>query len=232
MNRTDLFKKPINQVDAKELMRKTAVHEAGHAVAIYLGNKQRQLPPVFFRIVIKRLDKRLRSQCDLTDLANGQFARIEGGRLIHTLPFSFDEQIKTFSPAQKQAYQCAFEADIVNLLVGPLAEANYIALRDNELFSPNLLNLQALKNYGGYFDLEVVNDYLACFFNNEKQREKKVYQLYLDAFQFVNPRSNWFTITALANYILAEHKDVIDCDEAIDIMDASVALTRKRMLDY
>ena len=41
---------PINHA---ELSRKTAIHEAGHAAAIYLGNKQKQLPPVFFRYLLK-----------------------------------------------------------------------------------------------------------------------------------------------------------------------------------
>jgi hypothetical protein len=32
-------------INYAELSRKTAIHEAGHAAAIYLGNKQKQLPP-------------------------------------------------------------------------------------------------------------------------------------------------------------------------------------------
>jgi len=38
----------FNTVTHIELSRRTAIHEAGHAVAIYFGNKQKQLPPVFF----------------------------------------------------------------------------------------------------------------------------------------------------------------------------------------
>ena len=33
--------------------RRIAFHEAGHAAGIHLNNKARQLPPVFFNIVIK-----------------------------------------------------------------------------------------------------------------------------------------------------------------------------------
>jgi len=49
---------PINHA---ELSRKTATHEAGHAAAIYLGNKQKQLPPVFFQIYIKDLNSEFQS---------------------------------------------------------------------------------------------------------------------------------------------------------------------------
>jgi len=40
-------------INYAELSRKTAIHEAGHAAAIYLGNKQKQLPPIFFRFLLK-----------------------------------------------------------------------------------------------------------------------------------------------------------------------------------
>jgi hypothetical protein len=56
-------------------------------------------------------------------------------------------------------YLLAFEADIVNLLIGPLAEAKYTAQIDSEPFSEQLLSVQALKNYGGDADLKVVNEY-------------------------------------------------------------------------
>ncbi|MGZ8153420.1 MAG: hypothetical protein ACXW0Q_12650 [Methylovulum sp.] len=232
MNRSYLLKKSFNQVDVKELLRKTAVHEAGHATAIYLGNKQQKLPPVFFQIFIKRLGNQLHSPVSLNKLIGDQFARIEGGRLIHTLPSSFEEEVKDFSEEQKQVYQRAFEADIINLLVGPLAEANYIALRDNELMNPRIVNLNALYNYGGFFDLEIVNEYLACFIADKTQREKKVSELFLAAFNFINDRSNWFAITSLANYILADNKDIIDCEEVMAVVDTSVAFTRKRLRNY
>jgi hypothetical protein len=48
---------------------------------------------------------------------------------------------------------------MINLLVGPLAEAKYVALRDNECFSNNLINVNALYNYGGTSDLVKVYDY-------------------------------------------------------------------------
>jgi hypothetical protein len=39
-----------------------------------------------------------------------------------------------------------FEADIINVLAGPLAEAVYLALRDNEPFNPELVNISALQH--------------------------------------------------------------------------------------
>jgi hypothetical protein len=98
--------------------------------------------------------------------------KVDGGRLIHTLPSSVDEAISGFTSVQKQAYQHAFEADIINLLVGPLAEANYVAMRDNEPINPLLVTLNALKNYGGSSDLETINEYLDCLLVNRARRKR------------------------------------------------------------
>jgi hypothetical protein len=40
--------KAFNQLTHNELSKRSAIHQAGHAVAIYLNNRQKQLPPVFF----------------------------------------------------------------------------------------------------------------------------------------------------------------------------------------
>ncbi|WP_367301493.1 hypothetical protein [Methylobacter tundripaludum] len=147
-------------------------------------------------------------------------AKVEGGRLIHTLPSSLDEATKDFSAAQKHAYQHAFEADIINLLVGPLAEARYLALRDNEPINPELVNVNALQYYGGSSDLKVVNEYLECFIDSDELRERKMTELFLAAFNFVSERSNWLAITALADSLLAHQENIIECNEIIDVLES------------
>lgn len=218
---------PINHA---ELSRKTAIHEAGHAAAIYLGNKQKQLPPVFFQIFIKELNSNFQPTgclCKSNDSCNNCITKIEGGRLIHTLPSSVDEAISNFSSAQKLAYQRAFEADIINLLVGPIAEANYVAMRDDEPINPRLLTLNALNHYGGSSDLETINEYLDCLIADRAQREKKLSELFLAAFNFINDRSNWHAIMALADYILEDTKNIIECEEIIAVLDAHCFVARK-----
>jgi len=217
-------------INRAELGRKTAIHEAGHAAAIYLGNKQKQLPPVFFQIFIKELNSDSQSTgclCKSYDNCNNCITKIEGGRLIHTLPSSVDEAMSDFSSTQKQAYQRAFEADIINLLVGPLAEANYVAMRDDEPINPRLVNLNALHHYGGSSDLETINEYLDCLSANRAQREKKLSELFLAAFNFISDRSNWHAIMALADYILADCKNILECEEIIAVLDAHCFVARK-----
>ena len=218
---------PINHA---ELSRKTAIHEAGHAAAIYLGNKEKQLPPVFFQLIIKEMNSDFQSAgclCKSYDSCNNCITKIEGGRLIHTLPSSVDEATSDFSSTQKQAYQRAFEADIINLMVGPLAEANYVALRDDEPINPRLVNLNALHFYGGASDLETINEYLECFIADKEQRKKKLSELYLAAFNFINDSSNWRAIMALADYILADRKNILECEEIIAVLDAHCFVARK-----
>ncbi|MDO9213141.1 MAG: hypothetical protein Q7U23_04830 [Methylococcales bacterium] len=207
------------QIDQLELSRKAAIHKAGHAAAIYFGNKQKQLPPVFFQIII--------SDCLCNAYDNNCQTKVEGGRLIQSLPSSFEENIRSFSPNQEQAYRQAFEADIINLLVGPLAEANYVAQRDNELISPLLVPLNALHNYGGAFDLEIIHDYLQCFISDRKEQEEKITKLFWEAFDFINDRAHWNAITALANTILIHDKDIIGYEEVVSVLEAHFSIAKR-----
>ncbi|MFA6072049.1 MAG: hypothetical protein WC810_26070 [Janthinobacterium sp.] len=220
----------FHKINPVELSRKTAIHEAGHAAAIYIGNKQKQLPPVYFQIFIKEQNydsQTIGCLCKSYDGCNHCITRIEGGRLIHTLPSSLDEAVCDFSSAQKKAYQNAFEADIINLLVGPLAEANYVAMRDDEPINPRLVNLNALHSYGGSSDLETIKEYLDCLIADSAHREKKLSELFLAAFDFINDKSNWYAIMALADYILMDRKKIIECEEIIAVLEAHYFVTRK-----
>ncbi|MDO9161777.1 MAG: hypothetical protein Q8N35_08460 [Methylococcaceae bacterium] len=208
--------KDFNHTNHQELSKKTAFHEAGHAAAIYLGNKAKQLPPVFFQILITELANDLQAPQKPNE---NYVAIVEGGRLIHTLPCSVEQAINDFSPAQQQAYQLAFEADIINMLAGPLAEAQYVALRDDEPINPHLVNFDALKNYGGSADIEAVNDYLNCFIACPEQRQDKVTELFIAAFNFVTDKDNWQAITAVATHLLAEPKNVISCEEVMAVIE-------------
>jgi hypothetical protein len=209
----------FNLVNHIELSRRTAIHEAGHAVAIYFGNKQKQLPPVFFQIIIN----------DCSSHADDNYpTKVEGGRLIHTLPTSIEKTNGDLSAAQQRAYQQAFEADIINLLVGSLAEAHYVAHRDNELISPRLVPLNALHNYGGSSDLEIVDEYLHCFIADKGQQEKKITELFWSAFAFINDNLHWSAITALADYILKNNKSIIDYEEVATVLDTHFLMNGKQ----
>ena len=197
-----------------------AFHEAGHAMAIHLNNKARNLPPVFFQIMFKDLNgepgKEL-SDYQATD--DNCIASVEGGRLIELLPLSIDalvhktpEHNEAMSPFIKD-YMVAFEADIINMLIGPLAEAKYIYTTDGEPFNHRLVNLNALKNYGGSSDLALAKEYLQSFSACKQQQEAKLNELFVLAFNFINDRVNWGAITRLANYILNNNKNMISYEE-------------------
>jgi hypothetical protein len=211
MNRSHSSKKIVNSPSSTELSRKVAIHEAGHAAAIHLGNRQKQLPPIFFQLCIEQ------------QFNNSTVAKIDGGRLIHTLPSSLAEATADFSSSQQHAYQQAFEADIINLLVGPLAEAYYVALRDNEPINSRLITINALSNYGGFSDLTIAYEYLRCFSSDALQQQQKMSELFLVAFHFVKQYTNWRAITALAEYILATDQEAFDYVEIVSVLDADNA---------
>lgn len=193
------------------LRMETAIHEAGHAVAVYLGNQRKQLPPIYFQIHINP---------HYNNKINAPWhAQVEGGRLIHTLPVSVANATQHFSAEQKQAYLSAFEADIVNLLVGPLAEANYVALRDDEIINSHLITLNSLPRYGGESDLKIAKDYLDCWDADPCRQQQKLSALFLEAFHFLNDRTIWRAIIALANYLLVHRQSIIEYQQIANVLD-------------
>jgi hypothetical protein len=225
MNRTQNFKY-VPKLSHEEVSRKTAIHEAGHAAAIYLGNRKKGLPQVYFQIFIYPLNNGLQAADFLSKPYEKYIAKIGGGRLIHTLPSSLDEGTKGFSDECRVAYERAFEADIVNFLIGPLAEAKYVALRDGEIINPRLVNINALQNYGGLSDLGIVSQYFECMNETAERKERKISDLYLEAFSFISDRSNWLAITELADYILMVDKNIIKSDEIFAVLESNISNNR------
>ena len=188
----------------KELNKHIAFHEAGHVAAIYIRNHQQQLPPVYFQVIINK-----DAQTKLPF-----FAKVEGGRLIENLPVAEIENNHCATELEKQELKQAYEADVINLLAGPLAEAKFVALRDDEIFNPHLVNIGALKNYGGHADLEQANHYLEYFIADADERELKIKSLFEQAFQFIDKPKNWKCIKYFANHLLESGKSTISCEEA------------------
>lgn len=222
MKRNYLIDEPI-PLKHRQLVQQTAFHEAGHAAAIYLYNRQKNLPPVYFQITFGGLCSSTPESDRLKQLArNNWIATVEGGNLIHSLPLSVIESGNYFSEQEYHAYQLAYEADIVNLLAGPLAEAKYVAERDNEAFNPRLVNIDALKYYGGTSDLEKAYEYLDALIATQDKRSKKLNELFLSAFRFIEQPSHWYAIDRLAHYILDNDKEVIGCEELIEVIDKAL----------
>ncbi len=200
--------------------KRNAYHQAGHAVAIYIGNKQKQLPEAYFQIIIKPLSRKGQQSNKLSSKHGKYTAYVEGGRLIQNLPLSYTEATQYFSWPQQEEYLCAFEADVINLLAGSLAEAKYLASCDCEDFNPHLVNLSALHFYSGSPDIEIISQYMECFIVNQAERERKLAELFTAAFNFVNEQPNWLAISALAQCILDKSKTIIDCVEVISLLDS------------
>ncbi len=192
-----------------ELHKHIAFHEAGHVTAIYIRNHQQQLPPVFFQITFNNSKQK----------EHPFFARVEGGRLVENLPIAEIENNHFATELEKQDLKQAYEADVINLLAGPLAEAKYVALRDDEIFNPYLVNIAALKNYGGHSDIAKANGYLEYFFSNVDERELKLKSLYKQAFQFIDKYENWKCIKHFANYLLENRQSTISCEEASAVLE-------------
>ena len=85
----------FSQLTHNELSKKSAIHQAGHAVAIYLSNRKKQLPPFYFQIYIKEQQRSCFELSRSLSLLNDQcIAKLEEDRLLHTLPFSIETATK------------------------------------------------------------------------------------------------------------------------------------------
>jgi hypothetical protein len=202
--------------------KRNAYHQAGCAAAICIGNKQKNLPAVHFQIVIKLAGK----TCEFNgrSLLNPQkyYAKLEGGRLIPNLPYSYQDAIQLLSPDEQLQCRCAFEADVINMLAASLAEAKYVALRDGEIFNANLVYLGALKFYGGSMDLLTVDEYMDCLYqDNKTERNQKLTELFLAAYFFVNQPANWQAINTLAERLCQCPQDIFTCEELIALLEPS-----------
>ncbi|CAA9892481.1 conserved hypothetical protein [Candidatus Methylobacter favarea] len=210
----------------KEHRQCIAFHEAGHAAAIYLNNKANNLPPVFFQIIFKDIKSEKDYDVTVYQVSQGDcIAKVEGGRLIESLPPSVEGLVHKLTEHNASMVQLvedfmtAFETDIINLLIGPLAEARYMAATDNEAFNQHLISLKALKNYGGTSDLALANEYLQSLSACKDYQVTKLDDLFKSAFKFINDNSNWKAVTKLANYILKSNKNIISCEEVALVLE-------------
>jgi hypothetical protein len=215
----------VNNADTYTLeirRRCVAYHEAGHAAAIYLVNRMRNIPPLLFNLRFNVIHAD--TATDFQTAYQNYIACIEGGRLLHTLPDGLDD----FRDMAKKHGQDwirsgedllnAFEADVINLLAGSLAEAKFVAEMDDEIFTHRLVDPPALKNYGGSFDLALIEDYLQRYSPDPQARDQKLNQLHQVAFNFINDYHNWRAISKLAEFILAADKDTICSEEVAAIL--------------
>jgi hypothetical protein len=203
-----------------EFITQAAFHEAGHAAAIYLRNRYYNLPQVSFRIFLpcikqpKLLDNRLMRRGNME-----RHAKLEGGLLAENQALS----VRPYESSQAVlVYQQACEADVVNLLAGPLAEAKHVAQRDGEYINQYLVNYDALKNYGGKSDQEKIEKYLDDFSLPPIRKADMLVELHSASFDFINQADHWRAISDLANYMLGSKKEIIACEEAVAILEAAM----------
>lgn len=202
----------------QELNKRIAYHEAGHATAIYLYNKYKQLPPIYFHITLKNNDAASEKPVFLSH--DNVAAKVEGGCLIQNLILSFIDSENYMSAPEKADYNKALEADIVNLLAGAVAEANYVSLADNEIINAHLLSIQALGNYGSQSDLDKIAEYLNCISTNPQQQKQKLTLLLVQTFDFITHPKTWKAVEAVAKFILTCKKQKISCEEVFAVIDA------------
>jgi hypothetical protein len=215
------------------LRQRIAFHEAGHTAGIHLNNKARKLPPVIFNIVFKEIFREI-GGCSFQSIHRDCLARVEGGRLFEPLPHFIHNVVHEFTAHNEpmepfsDVYKTIFEADIINLLIGPLAEAKYVANIDNELFARQLFNLNALNFYGGESDIAKVNEYFQSCSADKKQKDDKLNALFNEAFDFVNNDAHWQAITQLVKHMLDSTAEIMGYEEIVSKLDHAMANFKDR----
>ncbi|MCF6203379.1 MAG: hypothetical protein L3J59_06860, partial [Methylococcaceae bacterium] len=147
------------------------------------------------------------------------YAKVIGGYLIENFPGVKIAKNHHLTKEQSAKLEQAYKADIIHLLVGPLAEAKYVSIRDGEAFNFNLLITYALSYYGGLSDVEKAYSYMAYFVASKAQGEALMLKLFSEAFKFIENTHNWKCILNLAHYILKSKNQIVSCEKAIKILD-------------
>jgi hypothetical protein len=191
------------------LIEQGAYHQAAYAAAICLRNKKSNLPPVYFRIcrVHNRFQKSAR------EMGHGLPFSLEGGRLIDPLTVSITECVNDFSLVDQQAFKIAFEADIINLLVGAYAEIKYVNHLGYRKLIRHPISFNTMEDYFGPYWCDCTKNYLECFFNEPKQQENKIAELFSRAYCFVNKSSYWLVISKLAELLMNSSEDYCTCEQ-------------------
>lgn len=197
--------------------RQVAFHIAGHAAAIYLNNKASFSPSSIFQIRFQQrnCDSRHRQtiQCQ-------HIVRIDDDeRTIQPFPRPVTRSAdETDGPLRSDDLNTC-DTDIINLLAGPLAEARYIHDCDNELLTRRLIDLEALKQYGGDSDLLIARQNLRNLLSVQSEQDKKLEELLTAAFYFVNDDNNWSVIIRLAEYLFKHHKKMMSSEEVASVLE-------------
>jgi hypothetical protein len=203
---------------------RNAYHLAGRAAAIHLGNEKKQLPAIHFQIVIA-LEAGHHQKFGKNLSCNSQWmANMEGGVLTQPMLSSDMNAASALTPDELEKFHQAFEADIVNQLVGPLSEAKYIALRDNQTFDVNRIYLGALKFHGAKAALNLINHYMEFRQFGSSRQNKKLAELFLAAYGFISNQEIWQTICDLSNFIVKQNQTVISCETLVErLQDCATA---------
>jgi hypothetical protein len=195
-----------------DLYEADVYHRAGQAVAISLGNQQKQLPAVHFQICLNPC-KSETTRCQPSAGQNYTLT-LEGGRLIQSLPLCFAEAKHPQFCLEHADNRCALESDMMNLLVGALAEAKFNASKKGKVLAKTSTVLSMLRLYSSSrANIEPVYDYLESCFSSPVDRQRKLNELFQASLDFINDSAIWEQIKALATYILAQSKTIIDCEE-------------------
>lgn len=206
---------PLEEFKADEIK---AYYIAGKASSILLGNKQRNLPAVYFEITAAR--QRDFHPSEIRPLSIGLLpVHLEGGRLIQNLTVPFAELTRGFNEEQTHQFRSAVEADIVNLMAGAAAEARYRIQHFGETMSGKSLPLTTLHVYADNVDLDQIGDYMDCLSLSKTEHERILTELFAIACEFVESESNWMAITALARFIHNEADEEITCEQLIALLE-------------
>lgn len=203
-----------------EQHKRIAYHAAGQAAAIYLRNKRMNLPFVSFQVLINDSQPQQHRLPTFRPIHGKRYQiRIEGGRLIKNLPTPSREEVDEPINPQNKYRQQAFDADIINILAGPVAEAKYVAERDDEIITPRLVNFNTLGFYNGMDEMTTVLNYMQSRGLSPAEQQKAMINLYLTSFCFVGEDPVWRAIKGLADHFLTTQQTVLESDEIGAVLD-------------
>ena len=186
-------------------VRPVAYHEAGHAVATWAMHRELGWQGHPFKRVLIRTPREILNGPFVDDQGTKWNARglLEGGHKYFPTHHYFVKGITKEIYDQLRIYM---EANVVQILAGPLAEARC------RRKSPN-----AMLHGGGLFDAEYARFNIEDFTSNSTETEVLTRELVRRAIDLLSRPSVWRAIVVLAETLIEKHR--VEVKEATSIIE-------------
>jgi hypothetical protein len=204
----------------KLIPKNLAIHEAAHAVALHLTQKQLGWSEQWFRIVVRTQDEIAAGpfidwrgqKLDVSGIVEASERYVALGTKVADMVFVQNDALPELNRENLIAgWRSAMEADVITSLAGPVADARY-------RYRWTLLGfLVAISRGWVHPDFETARRKISAFTGTDQEADKMFLELLERSWRLIG--RNWRRVIALAAVV--RERRVVESDDAIPIIEGA-----------